>query len=126
VGKTGLTRGTHASAEDREKASRRKAWIKGESALLQLRQRRAQAEQLGPACGLQPAGEERPAGAGWAEGRVGRKVGQAESKEKEYSELKIRFLNLPRLWKFVGDLGGILTWGFFLNSSRLLKDFRKI
>jgi hypothetical protein len=25
-----------------------------------------------------------------------------------------------------GDLGGILRWGFFLNSSRLLKDFRKI
>jgi hypothetical protein len=43
------------------------------------------------------------------------------------SELKIGFLNLPRLWKFVeGDLGEILTWGFFLNSSRLLKDFRKI
>jgi hypothetical protein len=36
-------------------------------------------------------------------------------------------LNIPRLWKFVqGDLGGILTWGFFLNSSRLLKDFRKM
>jgi hypothetical protein len=43
------------------------------------------------------------------------------------SELKIRFLNFPRLWKFVeGDFGGILTLGFFLNSSRLLKDFRKI
>jgi hypothetical protein len=42
-------------------------------------------------------------------------------------ELKIGFLNLTRLWKFVeGDLGGILTWGFFLNSSRPLKDFRKI
>jgi hypothetical protein len=36
-------------------------------------------------------------------------------------------LNLPRLWKFAqDDLGGILRWGFFLNSSRLLKDFRKI
>jgi hypothetical protein len=46
---------------------------------------------------------------------------------KRISELKFRFLNLPRLWKFVeGDLGGILTWGFFLNSSWLLKDFRKI
>jgi hypothetical protein len=43
------------------------------------------------------------------------------------SELKIGFLNLPRVWKFVeGDLGGILTSGFFLNSSRLLKDLRKI
>jgi hypothetical protein len=46
---------------------------------------------------------------------------------KMISELKIGFLNLPRLWKFVeGDLGGILTRGFSLNSSRLLKDFRKI
>jgi hypothetical protein len=36
-------------------------------------------------------------------------------------------LNLPRLGKFVeGDLGGILRRGFFLNFSRLLKDFRKI
>jgi hypothetical protein len=44
---------------------------------------------------------------------VGRKVGQAENKEKGISELKIGFLNLPRLWKFVeGDLGGILTGGF--------------
>jgi hypothetical protein len=41
--------------------------------------------------------------------------------------IKIEFLNLPRLWKFIeGYLGGILRWGFFLNSSRLLKDFRKI
>jgi hypothetical protein len=40
---------------------------------------------------------------------VGRKVGRAESEEKN-SELKIRFLNLSRLWKFAqGDLGGILT-----------------
>jgi hypothetical protein len=31
---------------------------------------------------------------------------------------------LAELWKIVqGDLGGILTWGFFLKSSRLLKDF---
>jgi hypothetical protein len=40
---------------------------------------------------------------------------------------KIGFCNLQRLWKFVqGDLGGILRWGFCLNSSRLLKDFQKI
>jgi hypothetical protein len=50
-----------------------------------------------------------------------------KSRKKRISELKIGFLNLPRLWKYVeGDLGGILTGGFFLNSSRLLKDFRKI
>jgi hypothetical protein len=37
------------------------------------------------------------------------------------------FLNIPTLLKFIGgDLGGILTWGFFLNSYRLPKDFRKI
>jgi hypothetical protein len=48
-------------------------------------------------------------------------------RKKEISQLKIKFLNLPRLWKFAqGDLGGILTRGFFLNSPRLLKDFRKI
>jgi hypothetical protein len=36
-------------------------------------------------------------------------------------------LNFWQLWKFVqGDLEGILTWEFFINSSRLLKDFRKI
>jgi hypothetical protein len=36
--------------------------------------------------------------------------GRAENKEKGISELKIGFLNLPRLWKFIeGDLGGILT-----------------
>jgi hypothetical protein len=47
--------------------------------------------------------------------------------EKNLFRIKIGFLNLPRLWKFVqGDLGGILTQGFFLNSSRTLKDFRKI
>jgi hypothetical protein len=41
--------------------------------------------------------------------------------------IKIGFVNLSRLWKFAqGDLGGILTQGFFLNSSRILKDFRKI
>jgi hypothetical protein len=75
----------------------------------------------GPAEGLRPSGSwlgRRPSG---PQGRPGRKQG------KRISELKIRFLNLARLWKFVeGDLGGILTWGFFLNSSRLLKDFRNI
>jgi hypothetical protein len=41
--------------------------------------------------------------------------------------LKIGFLNLPRLWKFAqGDLGGIWTQGFFLNSSRFLKYFKKM
>jgi hypothetical protein len=44
---------------------------------------------------------QRPSG---PQGRPGRK------QRKRISELKIRFLNLPRLWKFAqGDLGGILT-----------------
>jgi hypothetical protein len=47
--------------------------------------------------------------------------------EKSPFGIKIRFFNLQRLWKFVqGDLGRIVMWGFFLNSSRILKDFRKI
>jgi hypothetical protein len=87
-----------------------------------------------PTCGLDgPTGRFRPAGDGAASGLaglrgwVGRKVGRAEIKKKRSSELKIGFLNLPRLCKFVErDLGGILICGFFLNSSRLLKDFRKI
>jgi hypothetical protein len=41
--------------------------------------------------------------------------------------IKIDFLNIPMLWKFAqGDLGGIWTQGFFLNSSGLLKYFRKM
>jgi hypothetical protein len=44
-------------------------------------------------------------GAGWANGRVGRKVGRAESEEKNFWIKKIEFLNLLRLWKFAhGDL----------------------
>jgi hypothetical protein len=43
-------------------------------------------------------------------GQVGRKVGRAEINRKRICELKIGFLNLPRVWRFVeGDLGGILT-----------------
>jgi hypothetical protein len=69
-------------------------------------------------------------GRGWAErpdGPTGRWVDWAESEGKILFRIKNLFLNVTRLWKFVGgDLGGILIWGFFLNSSRFLKDFRKI
>jgi hypothetical protein len=35
------------------------------------------------------------------------------------------FWNLARIWKFgQGDFGGILMWGCFLNSFRILNDFR--
>jgi hypothetical protein len=39
----------------------------------------------------------------WAARSVGPKA------KKRISELKIGFLNLPRLWKFARDFGGILT-----------------
>jgi hypothetical protein len=53
--------------------------------------------------------------ASWLLGRLGRKM------KKNPFRIKIRFLNLPRLCKFVqGDLGGIWILGFFLNSSRIL------
>jgi hypothetical protein len=59
---------------------------------------------------------------GWqAAGLIGPKA------EKNPFKIKIGFLNLPRLWKFAqGDLEVILTQGFFLNSYRILKFFRKI
>jgi hypothetical protein len=61
-------------------------------------------------------------------GGVGRPVGPSGlNSEEEFFSNKNWILNLPSLGKFVeGDLGGILTSGFFLNSSRLLKDFIKI
>jgi hypothetical protein len=61
-------------------------------------------------------------------GGVGRPAGPSGlNSEEEFFLNKNWILNLPRLGKFVeGDLGGILRWGFFLNFSRLLKDFRKI
>jgi hypothetical protein len=68
--------------------------------------------------------------AGWAErlgGPAGRWADWAESEGKIIFWIKIGIFNLPRLWKFIeGDLGGILTWGFFLNPSSLLRDIRKI
>jgi hypothetical protein len=47
--------------------------------------------------------------------------------EENYFRINFGFFNIQMLWKFVGgDLGGILMWRFFVNSSGLLKDFRKI
>jgi hypothetical protein len=47
--------------------------------------------------------------AGWARGRTAARLAGPKER-KMISKLKIGFLNLPRLWKFVeGDLGGILT-----------------
>jgi hypothetical protein len=47
-------------------------------------------------------------GHGWAKKRIREEAGPKS--RKRISELKIGFLNIPRLWKFAqGDLGGILT-----------------
>jgi hypothetical protein len=59
-------------------------------------------------CGLGRAGIRRPAGRSglaWAGlGQMGRNL------KKIPFRIKIKFLNIPRLWKFTqGDLGGILT-----------------
>jgi hypothetical protein len=68
-----------------------------------------------------PVEKKRKWAAAGPKGQIGRK------RRKNSFPNKIWFLNIPRLWKFAqGDLGGILTWGFFLNSSRLLKYFRKM
>jgi hypothetical protein len=78
---------------DREKASRMKGVNPRRNLTSAFTPMVRASERLGPACGLRPTGEERPAGAGWAEGRVGGKVGRAESEEKRISKLKIGFLN---------------------------------
>jgi hypothetical protein len=74
---------------------------------------------VGQARSQRLAGHRGPAQAGL--GRMGQNL------KKNPFRIKIKFLNIPRLWKFVqADLGGILTYGFFINSSRLLKYFRKM
>jgi hypothetical protein len=65
--------------------------LAGPTGLDSTRERR---EASGSRLGRRPGGPQ---------GRLGRKQG------KRISELKIEFFNLPTLWKFVGDLGGILT-----------------
>jgi hypothetical protein len=73
----------------------------------------------GGGCGA--TGSVREGGGGIRGGLVGQKL------KKNSFLIKIEFLNMPRLWKFAqGDLGGFWIQGFFLNSSRLLKYFRKM
>jgi hypothetical protein len=75
----------------------------------------------GPARPAWPLGAKKAGWSGWPLGRLGRKL------KKNSFLIKIEFLNMPWLWKLAqGDLGAIWTQGFFLNSSRLLKYFRKM
>jgi hypothetical protein len=78
----------------------------------------------GGACSISMwGGRRRPTGTGGPKGRVAAGLIGLEA-EKNPFKIKFVFLNLPSLWKFVqGDFRGILTLGFFLNSSRILKDF---
>jgi hypothetical protein len=57
---------------------------------------------------FQPTETARPVG--WLGQRLNGPCCPGRKQGKMISELKIGFLNLPRLWKFVeGDLGGILA-----------------
>jgi hypothetical protein len=75
---------------------------------------------LRPARGEGPAGPARPK-AEWAVRLAGPKL------KKKNIWIKNWIFEFTKALQFAqGDLGGILTWGFFLNSSRLLKYFRKM
>jgi hypothetical protein len=80
--------------------------------------------------GLGEEGEGRPVGLAGPKAMWAGNASRAESEKwigRRIFRLNIGFLNLPMLWKFAqGDLIGIWTQGFFLNSSRLLKYFRKM
>jgi hypothetical protein len=114
-----------------EKTSRMKARIKEENVFCGIRQRLARAKRAdewnGGMWKRRASTVKEEEGGQWGrvgqKGRMGRRAAGSEA-EKNHFRIKIGFLNLPRLWKFAqGDLGGILTQGFFLNSSRLLNYF---
>jgi hypothetical protein len=65
-------------------------------------------------------------GAGLARADRASWAGSCEKiQRKKYWFLNLKWIRiLARIWEILqGDLEGIWTWGFFLNSSRLLKDF---
>jgi hypothetical protein len=56
--------------------------------------------------------------------RLGRKPEMGQSSKRNSFRISIDFFEFGRTLKnCTRDLGEILTWGFFLKSSRLLKDF---
>jgi hypothetical protein len=71
----------------------------------------------------------RPASVGGRGGglRLGQKPEMVQSSKRNPFRISIDFRNLAEVWKIVqGDLGRNLTWGFFLTSSRLSMNFRKM
>jgi hypothetical protein len=74
----------------------------------------------GPMKGMVAYGKGMPTWWSW----VGWAGPQEGIQRKIYFWISKTFEILARLWEFLqGDLEGILTQRFFLNSSRLLKDF---
>jgi hypothetical protein len=58
----------------------------------------------------------------WA--TAGPEIGNCQIQEIKSFRILFGIWIFGKLWKFAqGDFEGILTWGFFLKSSRLLKDF---
>jgi hypothetical protein len=100
VGKTGLTRGAHASAVDREKAPRTEG----------MNQRRKRTSAITPTARVGKAawaglwalayGRREASGNRLGQRPSGLQVRPGRKRRKEIFELKIGFLNLPRLWKF--------------------------
>jgi hypothetical protein len=85
VGKTGQTRGAHASAVDREKTPKTEGVNQKEKAYLCHYTNGARGlSGLGRPVGFDLRERREASGVGWANGRVGRKVGQAESEEKNF------------------------------------------
>jgi hypothetical protein len=91
--------GSEATAESDKRSRRRPNWTSGAGDGRIGQAEQAMADWAGQG------------GRRWAAGGLENKGGgRDENKEKGISELKIGFLNLPRLWKFVEeDLRGILT-----------------
>jgi hypothetical protein len=54
---------------------------------------------------------------------AGAEIGNGRIQEIKSFQILFEIWIFGKLWKIAqGDFEGILTWGFFLKSSRLLKD----
>jgi hypothetical protein len=62
----------------------------------------------GPAGTVSACGDGVGGGLAGPEAERAARLAGPEARKKNF-QIKIGFLNLPRLWNFVGDLGGILT-----------------
>jgi hypothetical protein len=106
VGKTQLTSGARLPERRGRGGQLGRARTKKENVFLM---------QTRPTRGLDgPVGTVLACGDGAADGLAGpeaewaTRLAEPKARKKNF-QIKIGFLNLPRLWKFVGDLGGILT-----------------